>query len=462
MELDFNDIEEPYGDAHFAARIEFADVLISIKNADDARRYVEFTLGRAYPNERITIYRALFGISSKTVASRRRTNKSRKQQGGHETTSPHLCDFLMLADSLHDFKSERYRDIVEGALSYVKIPSGLHHARDTRAVIAFLTNSRRKLLRFGEVEEANALCGRNILDKYDFSKLTSDVGFDSAFESQRASAVSKLNAGARVVPCDVWTEYVPATAAPHTRLQVIKLEQIARLCGVMHRVFGGRNRCVFVTDNSDHQLVRIVFATHLVRQKLYDKFMFDDDIFDNATLVNKMRAIVAREGFAEWRSCICDANIIDGASHSLELEVDSRPTGPVYRPQLPFQVTLNGSKSGDSTTVVIRDGDTTETVHIHAEDRSFSTSAVLTQIRNISSGRIRDTSIAGQLALKRACDWGQVEHCRKYGMVFVSSNKLSVLYALFRGVKSVLLRRTEHFASGRMPELMQYTFAVCR
>jgi hypothetical protein len=463
MELNFNDLEGPYGDAHPAARVEHADVLISIRDADDARSYVEHTLGLASAAERISIYRALFGISAKAIASRRRSkNRAQTQQGGYDTGSTCLHDFLMLVDSLHDFGDEEFCSIVEDAFSYVKTPAGLHHARDERFVIAFLTNPRRKVLRFGDVQEANVLCGRNMLDKYDFRKLASDVGFDSAFESQRASAISKLHAGARVVPCDVWTEYVPATRIPSARLQVIKLEQIARLCGVMHRMFGGQRRCTFVTDNSDNQLVRIVFATHLVRQALFDKFAFDNDIFDDATLVNNMRAIVAREGFAEWRSCICDANIMDGASHSSDLEVDPRPTGPVYRPHLPFQVTLNGSASGTSTSVHWQDGETTKTYNVKANRSLFSTSAISYKILDIASGDTHNSTVAGQLALKRACDWGQVEHCRKYGMVFVSSDKLAVLYALFRGVKSVLLRRTEHRASGRMPEMLQYTFAICR
>jgi hypothetical protein len=58
MELDFNDLEGPYGDAHPAARVEHADVLISIRDADDARSYVEHALGPASAEERISIYRA--------------------------------------------------------------------------------------------------------------------------------------------------------------------------------------------------------------------------------------------------------------------------------------------------------------------------------------------------------------------------------------------------------------------
>jgi hypothetical protein len=457
MEINFNELERPYGDAHPAARLDHADVLISIRDAESARQYVQYILGIASAHERVMIYRALFGFSTKTIASRRRSDETLQQ---HDTSSACLHDFLMLAASLHDFK--RQRDVVEDALSFVKTPSGLHHARDTRAVIAFLTNPHRKSLRFGDIEEENVLCGCKVLDMYDISKLSSDVGVDAAFESQRASAISKLNAGARVVPCDVWTEYVPAIAHPITRLQVIKLEQIARLCGVMHSMFGGQRRCMFVADSSDDQLVRIVLATHLVRQALYDEFMFDDDIFDNVTLVTKMRAIVAREGFAEWRSCICDASVMDGASRSSELEVDSRPTGPIYPPHMPFQVTFNGIESASSTSVLLRDGDTTRTYETHAEYHWFWTSVISAQIRYIVCGDLLNTSVANQLALRRACDWGQVEHCRKYGMVFVSSDKLSVLYALFRGVKSVLMRRIEHVASGGMPELLQYTFAVCR
>jgi hypothetical protein len=458
MELDLNDIEESYGDAHPAARVEHADALLGILDERDSSHYVEETLAVATSNERVAIFRALFGISSKSVASRRSVKKT--QQGGSGFGPARLYDLLMLADSLHDFGAD-HRDSVEAAFSHVQMPSGLHHVRDARATIKFLTSPRRKTLRFGDVEEANALCNRNLLDQYDLAKLDPSTPIDKAFESQRASAIGKANAGARVVPCDVWTEYVRATATPSRRLRVIKLEQIARLCGLMHSVFGGRRSCVFLTDSSDEQLVRIVFATSLVRRALFQKFSFDDDVFDEQALVSKMRHIVAREGFSEWRSCVCDANVMDGASHPLDLDVDARPTGAVYRPGLPFQIALEGCQPEMTTKVVFRDADRTRTYSINARSRRFSTSVMSSDIDNIAAGDLLKATVSGRLALKRACDWGQVEHCRKYGLIFVSSDKLAVLYAMFRGVKSVLLRRAEHEARGVLPELLQYTFAIC-
>jgi hypothetical protein len=42
--------------------------------------------------------------------------------------------------------------------------------------------------------------------------------------------------------------------------------------------------------------------------------------------------------------------------------------------------------------------------------------------------------------MKRAGDWGQVEHCARYNKVFVTHDALAALYAFYRGVHFVLVR----------------------
>jgi hypothetical protein len=46
-------------------------------------------------------------------------------------------------------------------------------------------------------------------------------------------------------------------------------------------------------------------------------------------------------------------------------------------------------------------------------------------------------------ALKRASDWGQIEHCKQKGIVFVTSDIMSALYAAYRGVKLLFVTHAD-------------------
>ena len=47
-------------------------------------------------------------------------------------------------------------------------------------------------------------------------------------------------------------------------------------------------------------------------------------------------------------------------------------------------------------------------------------------------GRERDCSVA--LAVKRAGDWGMIQHCKEHGMIFMTADRFAALYAAYRGV----------------------------
>ena len=46
-------------------------------------------------------------------------------------------------------------------------------------------------------------------------------------------------------------------------------------------------------------------------------------------------------------------------------------------------------------------------------------------------------------ALKRASDWGQIEHCKQKGIVFVTSDIMSALYAAYRDVKLLFVTHAD-------------------
>ena len=57
-------------------------------------------------------------------------------------------------------------------------------------------------------------------------------------------------------------------------------------------------------------------------------------------------------------------------------------------------------------------------------------------------------------ALKQAGDWAQVEHARKFGKVFVTFDKMAAMYARYRRVPFILVRRLAY------DDFLRYTFVL--
>lgn len=51
----------------------------------------------------------------------------------------------------------------------------------------------------------------------------------------------------------------------------------------------------------------------------------------------------------------------------------------------------------------------------------------------------KDLPDASLYSLKRAGDWGQVEHCVRYRKIFVTRDKLAALYAMYRRVPFIYM-----------------------
>lgn len=65
------------------------------------------------------------------------------------------------------------------------------------------------------------------------------------------------------------------------------------------------------------------------------------------------------------------------------------------------------------------------------------------------------------LALKLAGDWGQIEHCKQKGWVFVTADKLAALYAVYRDVPLLYLNHNDSFKVGKGGRsFLQYSFVM--
>jgi hypothetical protein len=441
-------------DSSAEAQLVHADSLLHIATIADAEAYVTRTLDAATNDQRIRIFRALLGVRTKQVA--RQLKASRKNGGVQDAHDRRLYDVLQLADSLHDFGISLGEDAVREAVP-AELPVGLtlQALVDETKFIKFLTSSKRGRLDFAnDASTTNPLCGANVLDRFDVvHRISRGTSFEKLYASHVSSVSSKLAMPhVRAVPVDVWTRL----DAPTT--ESLKLEQIATVCRVLEQRFGDTSH-EFIVDSSDPHLVRIVFAIRCVRDSLFRKFRIED-VFDAPALVRKMRELAPAT--TRWSSHVCDANLMDGASHPVEIPVDTRPTGYVYRAGLPFQMRLLGAKdAGSSYEYEFASGATVCRETERADAHAFSTSAVTRAIKDARRMK-RVDDIPGLLAQKRACDWAQVENCRRYGRVFATCDRLAALYAIYRGVRVVLFRRrvVEARRVGWECDFVQYTFAT--
>jgi hypothetical protein len=192
----------------------------------------------------------------------------------------------------------------------------------------------------------------------------------------------------------------------------------------------------------------------------------------------------------QWITKVSDANIFDPAEPSCcELEIDERPTGNIYAPHLDFQISLHGAKKeapfkkaqpGQWTphvNISIEENNPENQINLHIEEEDcryyFCPKAINTfiSVGNISQ-RPRSKKVANQLAqlrpetlygLKRAGDWGQVEHARRYGKIFITSDRLAALYAYFRDVPCILIRhQTFEPFNKHHPNISQYSFVLIK
>jgi hypothetical protein len=79
----------------------------------------------------------------------------------------------------------------------------------------------------------------------------------------------------------------------------------------------------------------------------------------------------------------------------------------------------------------------------------------------IAELKLEKKNCAVALALKLAGDWGQIEHCKRKGWVFVTADKLASLYAVYRDVPLLYLNHNDSFKVGKGDRsFLQYSFVM--
>ena len=448
------------------------DWLLSCTSVEIALTNIDRILSTATRQEIEKVARAFFGRS--------RHLQKGGQSHAKDTHDIRLYNLLQCADTCHDFADDDATlERVLDTFPEVVFPKGFdkNMLLNKKRFINFL--SERATLVFGDASVPNPLYKANILTQWDIRAALSknpSMTLDELFASQQSSFAGRIGSlhTAALMPVDIFT--ITETNHANHKTEVLKLFQVAQVCCTMRRVFG--NACSFVVDNSDNQLVLLLCATNFVSKAFYKRFKMEPNETINA-LSAKLKAAIQTNGHIDvlWHTEIIDANLFDAAATATTLPLRTVATGNVYRKENPVQICLNGivlAKSGKYVNATLRDVDgasltraftNKETQIYHSKNSIIALIGVSPKSLKPSmqlNQQIASFSDAMKYALKRAGDWGQVEHCARFQSIFVTSDKLAAMYAYYRGVRFMLLEREENQYDEypTLPEFIRYTFVL--
>ena len=261
-------------------------------------------------------------------------------------------------------------------------------------------------------------------------------------------------------------------------LKILKVEQIVHVVAEITKMYGVNAK--FIVDESA-PLTRLVLSMKMIYKSFLQSFRIQW-LDKKQTMEWIQWWNVWSELTKNWRCMTCDAGLMDAEPHAFDLH--PAPTGDIFEEGSPVQIslissseTVNGRKverqytyeiSSDCSPVDFNHPGTNTVTKSIINDKYngiqelYSINSVVTTIASrIDVGM----NIAVPLALKLAGDWGQVEHCKKYDMVFVTSDKLAALYAIYRDVCVIYVN------TWRVPDkvwdeydtrdLYRHSFALC-
>lgn len=476
-----------YAEGYDKEVYEMKDLLLSCKTEADAKNYIDYCFNPLTTAEKETVIKSFFGIKNKNL---RKPAPAFLQSGGNDDADIRVYRLMELADLCHDFFDARYDDddkvrtFMEDNGYILPVNMSIRTLRNEKLFIRYVSNNPTLTFLTDPKTVDNPLHGADILKHFKIDgKYPS---FEALYEAQQRSISGAIgNRKNRMCSVDVWTE-LDYFGQQHRKdpVQIIKINQIAQLCCTIRRWLG--NDCDFQVDSADSHLVLLICATNNLSKQFYKKFRTEPDTRLTRDISAKLLKVIQDldDSFkTTWKTRATDANLFDAAQNTSKLPFDTRPTGDVFRKECGYQIELKGIIK-KSVVVAITD---TESESVELTLKNHETTEILSKsvikllaglqppakVRNIRD-QILMFSDPLKYALKRAGDWGQVEHCVRYGKVFVTSDKLAALYAYFRNVRFIYLNRDEHFnfdvvtgaddvdPLSHMPNFFRYSFVISR
>lgn len=301
--------------------------------------------------------------------------------------------------------------------------------------------AKHETLRFGTEEVVNPCFGADIMET--FVVPDGCLTMDSIYAAQQTHLADTSND--RTCSLEV---FLPAERSGNT----IRLKHVLQLCARMRDMLG--HDPVFQIDSRDDHLVRLFFALKFVSEAFYDRY------FLHRTTRRKSAGTVKR---TNWKAFTTDANLFDAANNAYMLKCAPEPTGKIFRKECGYQVELRGITNAHHADIGERRVETTLTdvggtplrISLSNDETNMLDTPIVRLFTNfhladpdnfvVKNFRDRFLTFSDTLkyALRRAGDWGQVEHAKRYGKVLFTSDILTALYAYYRNVRFVHLQRDD-------------------
>lgn len=471
----------------------YSNRIYYIENIEDARKFVQDSLEYMTYTELAQCY---FNIPNKTLKHYKQQYRLSKnqstiipdQQAGaipNDKLGPiiqpglvNTYKFLLLADSIHDFKDISANSNNEDNIS---IPKNLKLFIDTHRdsfpigfdenLVMFEEDCIKKLSTLETLIFTNGAIEINPFYKIDISSY--DIyGVVDKHPGINYGKLLELNINSfthKALTNKTFSVDIFSSKAKDHNARKLEDKQLYRLLGHINESLGfsGHDTMHFQVDNITEAFNKLLFSLSYINSVLKNDFTYNQEM--RGFLIENQ---ISADSVPLWIVNYSDSNIYDPAKFEFIQDRlrDERPTGCIYDARIvPFQFYLDGASRNippnhkqpgqikPSTNLTIADlNNNSDTYIINSSiaNDTFSTN----NVKNIISNRLRNfilpkkeqDSLPEKLvnfnldtifALKRTGDWSQVEHAKTYGKVFITGDRYAALYAYFRGVPTMLHRK---------------------
>jgi hypothetical protein len=477
-----------------------AQPIYNIKTIEDAYQFIDERLDNS---NILDVARIFYSYKHKEINLIKK--KINKQQGGIDYIIEQfkLYKLLTIADSIHDFGDAAYD--IEELEEYLPNEITKEDILEFNNNTASLSFSESKFIEalsknmFLTFKDDNGTCLnpiKNVFYNIDISNYPIDkktiINNKVEYESLYRKYIQTINAKLempdnRNISLEIWSSLDDDPKRQKKRNK-IEICQLANICSTIAKLFreydnGNYN---FQVDNQNNDAINMIVSTKLLNTAFHHKInLYSKDKLSYSTqeIINYMINEYETNNIIAWNLTTSDANIFDPADNNPNINIDSRPTGDIYNysEMLNYQVTLNGVNA-----------DKTVNIELHPElgtliNKTYSKtlSKFIFRIGTINGilGRNKASTKTNtdpneiekrtyipytkefKIALKRAGDWSQVMHAKKYKKIFVTSDRLATLFAIYNNVPYILFREDHYYSiptdkNKQRPDLLQISFVL--
>lgn len=477
-------------------RVARYDPIVTLTDRKKASAFLQFAMINATEDDMTRLAQAFLGEEDYATWA----TFTNYQRGGASLCPKNVAEvdiriyrLMELADAIHDFaderprkgqamteamkaRNERHRERIAADLG-VEFPDEIQDASIVADKAEFIKRmGENSDLTFGGVPVTNPLGGRDFTTGlYEHTAGTDPV------------ATWRTSGACRHV--DLFCSTALGTPIVH----VIK---VAEIRGHVATVFRTTSPEFVVDQNAfprqqdipadrpaGHLMAWMLGATNLCDEVASLFLLNDSKVFDpfKGKVATTERIAKFNERVGSWRILSCDASVYDNAQN-VDYMSPHGATEDVFHPDALVHFRFDRDPTPASYGYTIES--TVSPVDVfepHLGRTEYSRDVESWRYTDRDTGREgvevhdkvsllpffgnyvhRGLNCAAPLALKRASDWGQVEHCKKHDLIFVTSDILAAEYAMYRGAALLFLKTYDYVKRGKTFNFVHYSFVLSR